>query len=626
MKPESVIVVDFETFAIEPRPHYPPVPVGVAIYGQGIGSGKPVYYAWGHPTQNNSSKQDAVRALKKVWADPRPKLFHNAKFDLDVAETHLGLPWLDWRQVHDTLFLLFLANPHRSQLSLKPAALEELGIPPTERDEVRDWVLANVPEAKAKPKSWGAFIARAPGDLVGRYAKGDTTRPLGLYEKLYPLILRDGMDAAYDRERRLLRPLVVNERRGIQVDAKRIARDVEVYGTAVDRADALIRKKLGVSDLDVGSSPQLADALEDAEVVTEWVRTAKGNRSTSKKNIESAIADKALFQLLVYRGAMSTYRSTFMLPWLRTATETGGRIHTNWNQVRQDYHAGGGRNVGTRSGRLSSTPNFQNVPKIYEESELAEKLEGFNFEKHGLPPVPSVRAYIKPSKGCVLLDRDYAQQELRILAHFEDGVLLKAYLEDPKLDQHEFARTLINRMLNRSFKRKPIKNTGFGLIYGMGVGKLARQINEPVEVAKQVSEAYITIFPGLKTLIKELKDRARSNRPLRTWGGRLYYVEEPKIIAGRLRSFEYKLLNYLIQGSAADCTKEAIIRHHEAPADGELLLTAHDELLVEAPVKLEKPAMIALKSAMESIEFDLPMLSDGKRSMKNWGELTAYKE
>lgn len=620
---EDVIVVDFETFAIEPRPAYPPVPVGVAL----LDGRSARYLAWGHPAGNNATRVDAVRALRAVWRDPRPKLFHHAKFDLDVAETHLGLPWLPWERVHDTLFLLFLANPHRAKLNLKEAALEELGVPPTERDRLRAWVLENV--LGATPKTWGAYIARAPGDLVGTYAEGDVTRPLGLYRKLYPAILAAGMSAAYDRERRLLRPLVENERRGVAVNVPRIERDAVTYGRALDRADDLIRARLGAPGLDVGSSPQLATALDDADAVESFVLTAKGNRSTSKKNLEAAIADRDLFRLLVYRSAIATYRSTFMLPWLRVATETGGRIHTTWNQVRQDHRGGGNggdRDVGARTGRLSSTPNFQNAPKVYAESELAEKLAGFDPRAHRLPPVPGIRAYVVPTAGHALLGRDYSQQELRVLAHYEAGALLRAYLDDPGLDQHEHARKLINELLGTAFKRKPIKNTGFGLIYGMGLGKLARQIGEPVETAKRVRDAYLAIFPGLKVLIRELKDRARADRPIRTWGGRLYRVEPPRVIAGRFRTFDYKLLNYLDQGSSADITKEAMIRYHAERGGGELLLQAHDELLVEAPLGSERAAMRRLRAAMESVELDLPLPTDGTWSPTSWGAMREWAD
>ena len=371
------IVVDFETHAIEPRPHYPPKPVSVAIGNYDFGKGKREnrFFAWGHPTGNNCTEKQARVILAKVWKDSRSKLFHNAKFDLDVAETHLDLPWLPWEQVHDTLFLAFLTNPHRAKLNLKDLANEECGMAPTERDAVKEWILENVPEAK--PKSWGAFICRAPGELVGKYAIGDVTRPIALFKKLHPDVLKRGMGEAYDRERRLLAPLVDTERRGIRVNLGKLKTDAVLYSKAVEDADAAIRKLLKAPDLDVGSAPQLADALDNAKMVDAWILTAKGNRSTAKKNLEKVIDNKDAFQLLVYRGALDAYLSHFIRPWLKQALETEGVVHTTWNQVRQDYHGQGARDVGARTGRLSSTPNFQNIPKVFEDSEVAEKLEGF---------------------------------------------------------------------------------------------------------------------------------------------------------------------------------------------------------------------------------------------------------
>ena len=101
-----VWTVDFETLPIGPRPdHYPPKPTGVSIRHI---DGTSRYYAWGHPTGNNCSWEDAARVLRAVWAEDRPVVFHNAKFDLAVAYEHFGLPELPWQRVHDTMFLAFL--------------------------------------------------------------------------------------------------------------------------------------------------------------------------------------------------------------------------------------------------------------------------------------------------------------------------------------------------------------------------------------------------------------------------------------------------------------------------------------------------------------------------------------
>ena len=134
MKLPAVTVIDFETRPIAPRPDYPPVPVGFSI--QHPGERKSRYYAYGHPTKNNCNKGDAQRVLRLAWKSGA-LLFQNGKFDVDVAETHLGCPRLtDPLLMHDTMFLLFLSDPHAISLSLKPAAERILGMAPTEQQAV----------------------------------------------------------------------------------------------------------------------------------------------------------------------------------------------------------------------------------------------------------------------------------------------------------------------------------------------------------------------------------------------------------------------------------------------------------------------------------------------------------
>src|SRR5690606_41304710 len=114
----KVHVIDFETEGIQQRPHFPPRPVGVSI--RRAGERRSRYYAWGHPTGNNCTKEEAVRALRQVWEDSHtPILAHNAKFEYAVATEVLGLPELPWERIHDTQYLLFLYNPHAKTLSLR---------------------------------------------------------------------------------------------------------------------------------------------------------------------------------------------------------------------------------------------------------------------------------------------------------------------------------------------------------------------------------------------------------------------------------------------------------------------------------------------------------------------------
>src|SRR5262249_51060853 len=135
--------LDFETLPIEPRPRYPPLPVGVAIRVPGR---KPRYYAWGHPSGNNCTFEEARAAVGEVWQSERPILGHNvAKFDHEVARVHMGLPGLPWERLHDTLPMLFLNDPRATDYQLKPSAERLLGLPPEEQDAVLNWLVEHQP-------------------------------------------------------------------------------------------------------------------------------------------------------------------------------------------------------------------------------------------------------------------------------------------------------------------------------------------------------------------------------------------------------------------------------------------------------------------------------------------------
>jgi len=626
--------IDFETLPIAARPIYPPAPVGVAVRVPGK---KSRYLAWGHINgRNNATWEDGRRTLAELYDSRRPLVFHNAKFDLDVADEHMGLPLPPWDRVHDTVPMLFLRDPRASTYSLKPSAEAILGQAPDERNAVEDWLMEHQPVPGVKlsrsqnsDNYVGAFIAYAPPEVVGPYAVGDVDRTHDLFVKVLAELTSRKMLDAYDRERRLLPAIMEMERAGVRVDHRRLSRDVERYSKAQVAVDAWLAKRLKTPGLNVNSGDELVAALLKAGVATEdglgWTDGGKSGVKkvqTNKEALEEGVTDPQILAVLRYRSQLKTFVGTFMRPWCETASETGGLIYTTWNTTRVDRGDG---MAGARTGRASSTPNFQNIPK------KTEPL--FHHEKAGLPrapiellPLPQVRSYIVPLyQGHVLIDRDYSQQELRILGHFEGAVLMKAYLANPWLDVHDHARTLINQMLQANLDRKPIKNTGFGLIYGMGLGLLAAKSKTTVEMAKRIRGAYLAIFPGLKAMYADMKARAAANKPIRTWGGREYYCEAPKLVNGQMRRFDYKLLNVLVQGSAADCTKDAIIRYHEAkPRHHRLLMSVHDELLSSVPREERDEGMELLRWCMETIQFDVPMLSEGSWSPTDWAHLKDY--
>lgn len=633
----QVIVVDFETDPIEPRPQYPPKPVGVSITWPGK---KPRYYAWGHYTGgNNCSYDDGRRALQEVWVSSHRVLFHNAKFDVDVAEAHMGMARLPWERIDDTMFLLFLHDPHSRDLGLKPSAEAILGLPPEERDAVVEWLWAHRKElvadfgidrftdSKGKPlvnsrAKIGAFIAYAPGNIVAAYANGDCDRTIGLFRKLWPDIEIRGMQEAYDRERELLPILLDNERVGVRTDVRALRKDTKLYGEALEAADEWLRKRLKTPGLNLDSDEEVAEALSRCKVVSDetWTLTKTGKRSVSKKNLlPEQYKDKKVAAVFGYRNRLSTCLKMFMRPWLKQATARPDQhISTNWNQIR-------GVDAGTRTGRPStSNPNFLNISKTWH-----DKDDGYVHPDFlGVAELPLVRRYILPDDGDVFCHRDYNGQELRLLGHYEDAALMAAYQDNPRMDVHDFVRQLIEDIAGLQYHRTQVKITNFRRIYGGGAPATASALNVSMDIAKQLLAAHGRALPGVKDLSTKIKRASQNGEPITTWGGREYYVEPPRYDEryGRHMTYEYKLLNYLIQGSAADCTKEAILRYHrDGDRTGRFLVTVYDEINVSAPKADVKHEMALLGRAMESIECDVLMLTDGKIG-PNWAALKKYED
>lgn len=622
------ITIDFETEAIERRPQYPPKPVGFSIKHPGEKKFK--YFAWGHPTENNCTKETAKRVLLGAWRSGEPLLFQNGKFDVDVAEEHMGAPRIEWDKVHDTLYLIALHDPYAASFSLKPSAERILGIKPKERDELRDWILENV--HGATKSNWGAFISKAPGRLVGAYADGDGIRTEKLFIKLYKDILNRGMQEAYDRERRLMPIMLKSERAGVRMDLRALEHDVPMYELALEWCDNWLRKKLHTPNLNVDADAEVADALDRAGVVTEWVPTATGRRSVSRKNLTlDMFNNKLVAAVHGYRSRLATCLSMFMRTWLETARESGGLMFTNWNQVRQT-HGDNKKNAGARTGRLSCSPPLMNIPKAFgkqRDADFGPYLELIEKKFAAfLPPLPKLRKYFLPDKGERWGRRDYNQQELRLLAHFEDGELMQMYNEDPRLDIHKLVQDAILEYAHIHLDRDPTKIINFSDIYGKGLGALAKELKIDVATVKRLKAAKNRILPGAAELMREVQNRGKAGLAIRTWGSREYYTEPAHFSKkfGRVMSFEYKLLNYLVQGSAADVTKESIIRYHNHPKKrGRFILTVHDENDISAPPKVFKQEMLLLRDVMQSIECDVPMLSDGEGG-PNWGTLEKLKE
>lgn len=622
MELKRVFFADFETEAIEPRPKYPPKPVGLALRCGPERVKK--YYAWGHPSGNNATADDARKHYLLLVRAGYIPCFHHAAFDADVGETHLDLPRP--AEHHDTLLLAFLADPRSTSFELKPLGERYLGEAPTERDELRDWILANVPEAKKAKMKWGAHISKAPGQLVGRYANGDTSRTEGLYRQFVKDVLSDPEQLrAYDRERRLTRVIVNMERRGVPVAEKRLKADIPKFEKTLRTHETALMDRLKVAksrrEEFTWSGEGFADQLERARVVKEWVLTANGARRTGTDSLTEVGVNPGLVKELEVRAQIATCLSTFMRPWYAQAQANAGRFYARFNQVRQPSFADGRKLVGTETGRLSMTPNLQNVSR-------SDKDRRVPLVRDYIVPVPAqVREILKRTW---LIERDYSQQELRITAHYENGPFLAKYLANPKIDAHVAVMELINELIGVLLARRTVKDLNFGLLYGMGISKLALKLGIPAAEARRLFKAHMAALPGVAKLKKELEAGAKAGQPMYTWGGRKYFCEESRWDEATQRrwSFEYRMLNLKIQGSAADCTKQAMLNYHELGYDDKwpMILQVHDSLLTTAGTRDVKRAHAAMREAMAAVDFRVPMLSDGKYGDQSWHRMEKFKE
>lgn len=388
----------------------------------------------------------------------------------------------------------------------------------------------------------------------------------------------------YEREMRLMPVILDMERRGVCVDVDKLKTDLAAYQHRLLVLDDNICKTLGQT-VSIDSKAGLLEAMLKANVVDESKlhRTAKtGAYSAAKDSLFAGVTDHELLGNLLIRGALATCIRTFMEPWLSTAAVQDGKIYIRWNQIR-NY-----TDTGARTGRLSSSPNLQNIPTNWEV--LQHRLDAIGYT---LPwAMPVIRQYIIPRPGYIFIGRDYSAQEMRLLAHFTEGALLESIRAEPTRDIHQIAAQIAG------IDRKTAKTLGFAVLYGAGVGRIAESLKITVRDATSVKSRYLKALPEIKEFARKLEAEARMGIPVKTLAGRRYFVEEPKIVMGVLRHFYYKLINYKIQGSAADQTKQAMYDYATNTSTGELVLSVHDQLVAQVPIHDAVREMQVLEQAM----------------------------
>ncbi len=351
-----------------------------------------------------------------------------------------------------------------------------------------------------------------------------------------------------------------------------------------------------VRAINLNSTQQLGDLLFDQLGLPHGKKTARGY-STSAEVLENLrdIAPEVIDPLLRYRQ-LTKLNSTYVEGLLRLTGATG-RVHSTFDQV------------ATATGRISSSePNLQNIPVRTEEGR-------------------EIRQAFLPQRGWVLLDADYSQIELRLMAHFSgDEAMLDAF----RTGQDVHARTaseIFEVPLNEvdGTLRSRAKAVNFGLIYGISAFGLSRNTGVSQQEAKTFIQRYFAKYPGVKRFMDNAASDGQENGYALTLMGRRRYLPELASPNAMVREFGKRAaMNTPVQGTAADIIKLAMVRVHEAlkreKLESHLILQVHDELLLECPPEEVHAAAHILQEAMESvITLSVPLSAEVHQG-ENWAE------
>ncbi|HKZ76189.1 MAG TPA: DNA polymerase I, partial [Actinomycetota bacterium] len=351
-------------------------------------------------------------------------------------------------------------------------------------------------------------------------------------------------------------------------------------------------------EFNLNSPPQLRTILYEKLRLSPGKRTPKGQHSTDASVLEKLRDQHPIVDALLQWRELDKLNSTYLEALPRQVDPADGRLHTTFNQT------------GATTGRLSSSnPNLQNIPV---RGELGRRIR---------------RAFIPGSKDQLLLVADYSQIELRILAHLSGDEGLKAAFESGT-DVHTATAARVFGLPEDRVDpelRRRAKMVNYGLAYGMEAFGLAQRLDIATDEAREIMGAYFESFPRIREYLDRQVARAAAEGFTETLLGRRRYIPELQAANPRVRDMGRRMaLNAPIQGSAADVFKLGMIEVDSAlrgsPLDCHMLLTVHDELVVEVASPQVEAAAALVKGEMESAhELSVPLRADmGWGS--NWAE------
>jgi DNA polymerase I-like protein with 3'-5' exonuclease and polymerase domains len=579
--------------------------IGVALAVEGWQG----YFPIAHEGGGNFDEKFFKIALKKILELPCDKVFHNAMYDVGWLSA-IGLEVSG--RICDTMIAAPLVDENRFSYRLKDVAMDYVGDTKSEAglyEAARDFGV----DAKGE-------MHKLPAMYVGPYAEQDAAVTLKLWNALKVKIIKQELTTVLNLETELFPVLFNMKKRGVRVDVEKAERLKKDFKNTEKKILDSLRKECGF-EMEILAPLSIAKAFEKLGIA--YNRTPTGLPSFDK-NFLSTHKHPFAKKIVEAREINKAY-TTFIDSIIKHSYK--GRIHADVNQLRSETG-------GTISGRLSmQNPNLQQIPS------RNPKIS------------PKIRSLFLPEEGEKWGCFDYSQQEPRLLVHY--GALMRTNSQWQALYENlDTVSQLIDDYTHKDIDfhqavadmagidRKQAKTINLGMMYGMGKGKLMSQLGldstleKDREEIKRVFKNYHHTVPFVKSLTDGTMSRANEKGYIRTIMGRRcrFHLWEPQQfgvhkalpkeqaeieygVGGIKRAWTYKALNRLIQGSAADQTKKAMVDLYK---EGFLpLIQVHDEL--DMSVSSEKECKRIVEVMEHTIELKVPSKVDVDMG-PSWGE------
>jgi len=573
--------------------------VGIAV---AAGSFKG-YYPINHQGGGNLPRGKVIGWFQEVLKTDADKIFHNAQYDLGWIRSQ---GWEVRGRIIDTMIAAALIDENRYSFSLNSLGFDYLGEVKAE-DELREEAATRGLDAKAD-------LWKMPSMAVGFYAEQDAALTLKLWNYFKPTLVKENLLKVWQLEMELLPILIRMRETGIRVD---ISKAEDLKKQLIKKEKDLLKKVKDLTNIDVEiwAARSVATAFDQQGI--KYERTAKSKDPSFTTNwLENCNHDLAKW--IKDAREINKLHSTFIDSILRY--EHKGRIHAEINQLRGD-------NGGTVSGRLSmSNPNLQQVPARNKEY---GKL---------------IRGLFLPEERCKWGSFDYSQQEPRLVVHYAattdkalggltgSDQLIKAY-QDDDTDFHQTVAQMAG------IPRGQAKTINLGIFYGMGSNKLSKQLGITFDEAKALLREYDNKVPFVRELANRVMQQADKSGSIKTimgrrcrfdkWEPRAYglhkamtekeYIAEYGSLNSAKRAMTYKALNRLIQGSAADQVKAAMVKCDKLGHTP--MLQIHDELCFSVETEEDEAEIKKYMEHNNDIDLMVPSKVDVAIG-DNWGEAT----